>query len=91
MHGKGFFHYSNGDNYIGELNMGFNEGRGTYIWKNGDMYNGEWKQDKQHGIGVMASVNQMQLWKDGVPQDLSKVEESLARPELDSENPTGVS
>ena len=39
-HGKGTYHYPNGDVYEGELKDGLEHGKGTYTWANGTVYEG---------------------------------------------------
>ena len=33
--------------------MHMRHGQGRHIWTNGDWYEGDWRDDKQHGRGIM--------------------------------------
>lgn len=57
-HGKGEYHFDNGDKYSGEFLNGLRHGKGTQIWANGDRYVGDWREGGQTGHGEID-------WHDG--------------------------
>lgn len=51
-HGRGVFHYQNGDVYRGECYYGRLDGFGVYNYKNGGKYQGFFSNGKINGIGT---------------------------------------
>lgn len=50
-HGKGIYHFVNGDKYDGEWYKGVRHGYGVHIAKDGKMYKGNWADDKRSEPG----------------------------------------
>lgn len=57
-HGKGEYHYNDGDTYVGEYRDHRKCGKGVYVYANGERYEGEWKEDSFCGQGTYS-------WSDG--------------------------
>lgn len=53
FHGKGFYIFSNGERYEGELVNGSKTGTGIYYYFNGNVYQGEFLSDKKVKIFIM--------------------------------------
>lgn len=53
QHGRGVYHYPNGDSYNGEWKNGVRHGVGIMMYTSGDVYEGEWFNDRRHGFGVL--------------------------------------
>ena len=56
-HGKGTFHFANGDRYEGDWRYNKRHGQGKYYYSNGAQYIGEWRDDKANGEGIYCSPN----------------------------------
>ena len=53
----GFYRYTNGDEYEGDLQLNQRNGKGTMLYANGDQYEGEWQNNQMHGVGTMTYSN----------------------------------
>lgn len=56
--------------YKGDMQNGMRHGEGTYFYKDGRKYVGQWKDDKEHGSGVLYSYNRNKIydgqWQNGM-------------------------
>lgn len=52
MHGRGSYHWPNGDNYLGEYHNGLRNGYGEMIYQSkNEKYAGRWQDGLYHGQG----------------------------------------
>lgn len=55
--GRGIYHYSNGDKYLGEWFNDLFNGKGVYIFSLGERYEGDLQNGKKQGKGVYFYAN----------------------------------
>jgi len=75
-HGKGFFTYTSGMQYEGDVVAGQREGKGIAVETDRSEYAGEWKDDRPHGWGEMKYAeggSYSGQWQQGKRQGRGKI------------------